>query len=126
MKTSEILIAAKAKIATRETWTQGAFATDWFGNAIGPHKPQAKCFCAVGAGRHINPAMYYEEQEWYKLLNGVSRYLYGHTIEVVNDNEIRNIQVDGFDSVHRCYDLAIWRAQQFEQAHEQKILVMSN
>jgi hypothetical protein len=49
MKPSEILKAAKAKIATPDAWTQGELARDSAGEWCGYYDPDAKCFCSLGA-----------------------------------------------------------------------------
>ena len=51
MKTSEILIAAKALIDEPGKWTQGAAARDANGRAIEAEEPYsaAVCFCSIGA-----------------------------------------------------------------------------
>lgn len=49
MNAKEILIAAKAKIATPETWTQGTFARDARGGVTYEADPAAVCWCSLGA-----------------------------------------------------------------------------
>lgn len=49
MKTSEILIKAKAIISNPDKWTQGAFARNYDGEEVSPISSQAVCFCSIGA-----------------------------------------------------------------------------
>lgn len=60
MKTSELLIAAKAVISKPETWTQGTYARKSVGEgqiglgaSIQPYHPSAVCFCSIGALRKV-------------------------------------------------------------------------
>ncbi|WP_439357876.1 DUF6197 family protein [Bradyrhizobium sp. DASA03007] len=48
-KISELLAAARAKIADPTNWTQGAHARDRSGNAVMITSESAVCFCADGA-----------------------------------------------------------------------------
>ena len=49
MKPSELLIKAKAVIADPKHWTQCWYAKDAEGKSVGPCKPDAVCWCSVGA-----------------------------------------------------------------------------
>jgi hypothetical protein len=49
MKTSELLIKARALIANPENWTRMAFARDSEGVSVDELCDDAVCFCAVGA-----------------------------------------------------------------------------
>jgi len=71
MKNSEILIAARAKLATPETWTQGVGARDCMGNATHAGDPDAKCFCTFGAIKAVTGQIVYALPVW-QLLNGVA------------------------------------------------------
>lgn len=54
MKTSDLLINAKALINTPDKWTQGHFARDRLGLEISPRTDQAVCFCSLGAMMRVN------------------------------------------------------------------------
>ena len=49
MKPSELLIKAQAVIADPRRWTQGWYAKNAEGKSVGPCKPDAVCWCSVGA-----------------------------------------------------------------------------
>ena len=49
MKTSELLIAAKAKIANPVNWIQGLYAADAKRERTSPTSVEAVCFCSMGA-----------------------------------------------------------------------------
>ncbi len=49
MSALDTLIAARARIATPERWTQGANARDLRGASIDSDAPDAACWCAGGA-----------------------------------------------------------------------------
>ncbi len=54
MKASEILVAAKAKIAQPENWTKGAYARDAEGSLAETNSSEAFCFCMVGALQSVD------------------------------------------------------------------------
>lgn len=56
MTTREILIAARALIATPERWTQGDRARDAAGAPIDPCDPRAVCWCISGALEAADPS----------------------------------------------------------------------
>jgi hypothetical protein len=49
MRVHETLVAARALIATPETWAQGSYARDRLGNGVRVDAPEACCRCAEGA-----------------------------------------------------------------------------
>jgi hypothetical protein len=53
MNKKEILIAARALIADREDWCQGALAQDNLGIEVRPESEEAVCWCAIGAFERI-------------------------------------------------------------------------
>lgn len=53
MTPRDILIAARAKIETPETWTQDVYARDALGEEIDPRAYDATCWCSVGAVRCV-------------------------------------------------------------------------
>lgn len=48
MTTKEVLIAARAKIAKPEQWTQGYYAKDAAGIEANPFSTEAACYCVLG------------------------------------------------------------------------------
>lgn len=86
MKTSEVLKAAKARIATPETWTQDVFAKDNEGCEIMGYSRFAVCFCSIGAiqavtskGRDFG-AEYYLNRQTY---GNIAKFNDSHTHEEV-------------------------------------------
>lgn len=49
MNVHATLVAARALIATPETWAQGTYARDGLGNAVSTMSQEACCRCAEGA-----------------------------------------------------------------------------
>ena len=49
MTTTEILIAARAKIERPQDWIQGRFAVSSLQNKVKPTSRRASCWCALGA-----------------------------------------------------------------------------
>lgn len=49
MKPSELLTKAKAVISDPKHWAQGWYAKDAKGQSVGPRKPEAVCWCSLGA-----------------------------------------------------------------------------
>jgi hypothetical protein len=49
MNVHDTLVAARALIATTETWAQGSYAKDELGNPVKVDAPEACCRCAEGA-----------------------------------------------------------------------------
>lgn len=58
MKTSELLIQAKAVIADPAKWAQNTYAKNSQGVRVGADNPDAICFCSVGALQKISPKCY--------------------------------------------------------------------
>lgn len=81
MKASEILKAAKAKIATPETWTQGVYATDKYANVTTGYDRSATCFCSVGALQSVMHVSR-EREDAYDIL----RMAMGRAVPLFNDN----------------------------------------
>ena len=54
MTVTETLKAARAKIALREHWAQGIFASDINGRRVHVMSPTAVCFCASGAISNVS------------------------------------------------------------------------
>lgn len=109
MNPSEILKAAKAKIANYENWTQGVL----FG--INPYDEgcarlaqpsesiDATCYCAIGAVRATPVSNFYACSLAEHQLDTCAFALFGfYSIVSLNDD------LDGgFDAVHIVYDAAI-------------------
>ena len=70
MKPSELLTKAKAVIADPKHWTQGWYAKDAEGKSVGPRKPDAVCWCSLGALEKVA----YEEGT-YSIRLTTARYL---------------------------------------------------
>lgn len=61
MKSSELLIKAKAVISDPANWTQNAFARDKEGMALaGGYDPVAVCWCSFGAAEKVVEKDYYD------------------------------------------------------------------
>lgn len=100
--TKEILIAAKAKIATRETWTQDATARDASGKPTYATDPNAVCWCALGAIQAVVDGIVSGLMAY----SALDRCADGDAIDV-ND-------YDGFEAVHAAFDRAIEEASKYE------------
>jgi hypothetical protein len=48
MNLLDLLRAARAKIAEKEHWTQGAYARDRFGHLADTDQAEATCWCSIG------------------------------------------------------------------------------
>ena len=69
MKTSELLIAAKAKIANPVNWLSGGYATDSEGQKAYTWSKNATCFCSVGAARSAMRLLDKINTQVFELLN---------------------------------------------------------
>jgi hypothetical protein len=113
----DILIAARAKIASPDTWTQHVLARDTNDNShpdshsyakyihwegLNGRDPQACKFCAVGAVQAVTTD---DNTEFYRVRNALdkaAKQLFGtHNIAEVNDGD------HGHAAVLQCYDHAI-------------------
>lgn len=94
------LRAVKAKIATRETWTQGAYGRDANGRVVSYTSPRTVCWCWEGAAFAVGGETGHWRMERLAHLTG------GDLLHI-NDTE-------GFDAVHKVLDAAV-RAQEGEQ-----------
>jgi hypothetical protein len=84
MNKKEILTAARALIADRDSWCQGALAQDNLGIEVRPESEEAVCWCAIGAFERIcfrerDSSPSYE-------LAWASKDLFGESIPDLNDN----------------------------------------
>lgn len=83
MKTSELLKAAKAKIAYEKCWTQGASARDAIGDAVDYTHDSAVCYCSTGILTKLLPKS--PQHVWRKAWDALSKATCGF-IAVYNDN----------------------------------------
>lgn len=85
MKTSEILIAAKALIDTPEKWTRGSFARDSENYHVDFYSKDAVCYCSLGAlyksqqGIHSLEAALAKRHLWYAAGESIAEYNDTHT-----------------------------------------------
>ena len=99
MKPSELLIKAKAVIADPKHWTQGSYAKDAEGRNVGPAKPDAVCWCSIGAIDKVA-----HEESTYAARFAATRYLavvsdkYGYSgITDFNDNSSHKVVMKAWD-----------------------------
>lgn len=62
MKVSERLIAAKAIITDPSKWTQGYYGRTDDGEIIEADRPEAVCFCSIGALHRVGQFNWHSEQ----------------------------------------------------------------
>ncbi len=55
MNLLDLLRAARARIAQKEHWTQGAYARDRFGRLADSREAEATCWCSVGVVWSVAP-----------------------------------------------------------------------
>ena len=79
MKTSEILIAAKALIDEPGKWTQGTYARNSDMEEVDSYSEDAVCFCSIGAIYRITPHIVSREGI------GYLRSAMGPSVVVFND-----------------------------------------
>ena len=110
MKPSELLIKAKAVIADPKHWTQGSYAKVAEGRNVGPAKPDAVCWCSIGAIDKVA-----HEESTYAARFAATRYLavvsdkYGSSgIPDFNDNS-------SHETVMKAWDKAIKLAKEDEK-----------
>lgn len=102
MNVKEQLIAAKALIATKETWTQGTAARNALGYPVDSLAHAATCWCAMGAVEKVTGEYCGKGQGAYVALLDAPSVFPCHSIGVsgVNDDL-------GFEAVHQLFDAAI-------------------
>jgi len=83
MKPSEILSQAGDLVA--KGWTQGAYARDAQGESCASSDPEAACFCATGAVRHVCPVACERVAAWPFLRKAISN----DSITLFNDHPDR-------------------------------------
>ena len=109
MKPSELLTKAKAVIADPKHWAQGWYAKDAKGQSVGPRKPDAVCWCSLGA---LEKVAY--EEDTYKTCLAATGYLFKVSAECgyigipyFNDNS-------SHEAVMKAWDKAIKLAKEEE------------
>lgn len=112
MKTSEILIAAKAKIVDPAHWTQDSYARADNGLPVHPTRPEATCWCSQGAlitvtNCSTSRGLRYYHKANYALADAANTMISINNIIDAND------QYD-HDTVMTIWDLAIQRQQKLE------------
>lgn len=110
MKTSEILIAAKAKIQDPKNWTQRTFARGSDGIQRRPTSGEAVCYCALGAIHSVRIGTTPESRFWLALgaIEWEATRMFGPTASVALIN-------DGFSKVDpwKCHGAVL---ELFDQA----------
>lgn len=111
----EILLAARAKIQTPDTWTQHALARDLNGydkpndhplanqihwEGIDGRDPRACKWCAVGALQAVTPDSKVFNEAYYALAKAAKALFGKYNVSEVNDEH-------GHAAVLQCYDKAI-------------------
>lgn len=102
MKTSELLIAAKALIANPKNWTQGVLARGPFKEEIEWYSANACSFCSVGAVYRTNIKLKTAMSDWddaFHYLNKQSANLF-HLPTITRAN----------DALDHSQVMAIWDA----------------
>lgn len=112
MKTSEILIAAKALIENPENWVRGDYARPAkdSSDSIYGNDPKATCFCSLGALQRINN----DEDHCttgHEYLHHVAMTGYDKSIVDVNDEH-------DHQEVMALWDKAIEKAKQDEDRND--------
>ena len=109
MKPSEFLIKAKAVIADPKHWTQGRYAQDAEGQDVGPAKPDAVCWCSVGA---LSKVAYEENAHGARF--EATKYLAEVAVEY-GYNGIPNFNdSSSHEAVMKAWDEAVKRAKEDE------------
>lgn len=99
----DILVAAKARIATEATWTRYVLARNAEGEQTRVDSDDACKFCAYGAVSAVTLADDPLQAAAVRALRAAAETLYGEGVAYVNDRI-------GFAAVHHVFDLAITRA----------------
>lgn len=104
----ELLLAAKALIADKKNWTQGASARNKHNNPCQTESMDAVCFCSLGALARVTP---YGSRNAVKLQADAITYLYKAlptpSLASFNDHHTH-------EEVMEVWDKAIYLAKQDE------------
>ena len=110
MKPSEFLIKAKATIADPKHWTQGFFAKDAEGHDVGPAKPDAVCWCSLGALDKV-----VHEENDYSACFAATRYLFEVSAECGYSGIPDFNDCSSHEAVMKAWDKAIQPAKEDEK-----------
>lgn len=109
MKVSEFLAKAKTLIADPKHWTQGFYAQDAQGQAVGPAQPHAVCWCSVGVLSKVA-----HEENAYDARFAAARCLFDVSEECGYDGVTDFNDNSSHETVMKAWDKAIKLAKEDE------------
>lgn len=126
------LIAAKALIATKATWTKKVFSRDAKGVGRPALSTEAVCWCAIGAVEKVKKDNHYAAELYAPVTPGdviagwrksPTWYLgAANSLLFINKNVAKTNDTLGFDAVHAVYDLAIALAEEDAKVDATKVI----
>lgn len=116
MKVSEMLIKAKALIENEANWIQGQYARETpNGKTLSPRDGRAKCFCAIGALRHVDGATGHGDGVLMKAAEVLAKFAGAESADTHSGRVMKFNDRASHADVLAMFDKAIAEAQKAEQ-----------